>query len=289
MTLKFQLGDITIHRIIEDESPFEEARKFLPALSADMLAENRHWMAPAALDADDRLIFCMQSYIVQTPHKTVMIDTCVGNDKERPSRANWHQQKGDRYTRNLASAGFAPDDIDVVMCTHLHVDHVGWNTRLENGAWVPTFPKARYLFADQELAYWSARHAQTPNPVLVDSVLPIIAAGRADIVRSDHEVDDHIRLISTPGHTPDHFAVQIGRGRTDAVMTGDLIHTPLQARYPELAMRGDTDPAQGITTRQNFLETYCDTNTLCCTSHFPSPSIVRIKRWDQGFRCDAIT
>ena len=168
----------------------------------------------------------------------------------------------------------------------LHVDHVGWNTRLEDGRWVPTFPRARYLFSERELAFWTERHRAEPIPHLADSVLPVVAAGRADLVTSAHEVDDHVRLLPTPGHTPDHFAVAVGRGRDDAVITGDLIHSPLQARYPGLRMRLDHDPALAATTRHAFLDRYCDTATLCCFAHFPSPSTGRIRRWGDGFRCE---
>ncbi|MBC7634299.1 MAG: MBL fold metallo-hydrolase [Acetobacteraceae bacterium] len=290
MSTTYQVGDVTIHRIVEDEAPFEEATRFLPNLTAQQLAESRSWMAPAALDpATDKLIFCFQSYLVVTPHHKILIDTCVDNDKERPGRGNWHQNKSTRYMDALGAAGFGVDDIDAVMCTHLHVDHVGWNTKLQNGQWVPTFPKARYLFSDRELEYWTARNAENPIGPMVDSVLPIVAAGRADLVRSDAAFGDHIRLQPTPGHTIDHFAVQIGRGaRTDAVVTGDLIHSPIQARYPELQMRVDFDPALAVVTRRAFLEQYCDTSTLCCMAHFPSPSVSRVKRWGDGFRCDPV-
>ena len=290
MSTIYRVGDVTIHRIVEDEAPFEEAARFLPNLTAQQLAESRSWMAPTALDpATDRLIFCFQSYLVVTPHHKILIDTCVGNDKERPGRGAWHQNKSTSYMDALAAAGFGVGDIDAVMCTHLHVDHVGWNTRLQDGQWVPTFPNARYLFSERELDYWTARNADTPIGPMVDSVLPIVAAGRADLVRSDAAFGDHIRLQPTPGHTPDHFAVQIGRGSlTDAVVTGDLIHSPLQARYPELHMRVDYDPAQAVATRRKFLEDYCDTATLCCMAHFPSPSVSRIKRWGDGFRCEPV-
>jgi glyoxylase-like metal-dependent hydrolase (beta-lactamase superfamily II) len=119
-------------------------------------------------------------------------------------------------------------------------------------------------------------------------VLPIVEAKKADLVSSEHALDDHVRLMPTPGHTPDHFAVCLGRRGDAAVLTGDLIHSPLQARYPELVMRVDYDPEQASATRRRFLERYCDTSTVCCTMHFPSPSVGHIKRWDDGFRCDPI-
>ena len=289
MKTTFTVDDMTIHRIIEDENGYTPALEFLPGLSKETLEENRSWMeaAKALNPVDDTLVLCFQSYVVRTPHHTVLIDSCIGNDKARP-RAAWNRKQDPNYMRSLAAAGVGVEDIDFVMCTHLHVDHVGWNTRLENGRWVPTFPNARYMFADKEFAYWSAENAKTPVLPFADSVLPIVAAGRHQLVSSAHELDDHIRLMPTPGHTPDHFAVVMGKGRDAAVITGDLIHSPIQARYPEMSMRADVDPVQSGATRRAFLERYCDTDTLCCTAHFASPSRMKVKRWDAGFRCDPV-
>jgi len=191
--------------------------------------------------------------------------------------------------RALAAAGVTVDDIDFVMCTHLHGDHVGWNTRLENGRWVPTFPNAKYLFSKKEYEYWDGVHRETPLDPMADSVLPIVDANKAELVTSDYALNDHIRLMPTPGHTPDHFAVCAGRGGDQAVFTGDLIHSPIQARYPDLVMRVDYDPQQASATRRAFFERYCETPTLCCTMHFPSPSVGYIKRWGDGFRHDPVS
>ena len=171
------------------------------------------------------------------------------------------------------------------MCTHLHVDHVGWNTRLENGRWVPTFPKARYVFADRELAHWTQRSKDDPAacPWITDSVLPIVAANRVDIVKSSHAFNDLVTLIPTPGHTIDHYSVQVGKSGTDAVITGDMIHSPLQARYPEISQMSDFDPKQSAESRRELFERLCDTSTLMCTAHFPSPSRGRIVRWRDAF------
>src|SRR5215218_8781444 len=194
MSLIFTVGDLTIHRIIEQETTFLPALEMLPGLTPELLAENRAWMQKAkALDADDVLILCIQSYVVQTPHHTILVDSCVGNDKPRPGRPAWNMKTDDAFMRGLAAAGFSVDDIDYVCCTHLHVDHVGWNTRLENGRWVPTFPKARYVFGKQELDYWTAENAKKQNPVYLDSVLPIVEAGRSDAVTNDHQIGDHVR------------------------------------------------------------------------------------------------
>jgi len=158
----FRIGDMTIHRIVESEAPFMDAMEFLPDLTPEVLDEHRSWLEPAALEpATGKLIFCFQSYLVRTPHHVVLINSCVGNDKNRPTRPNWHMKTDQTYMSALASAGIAVEDIDYVMCTHLHPDHVGWNTRLENGRWVPTFPNARYVFSDRELAYWTERNASS--------------------------------------------------------------------------------------------------------------------------------
>jgi glyoxylase-like metal-dependent hydrolase (beta-lactamase superfamily II) len=285
MSMTFKAGDATIHRIIEMEVGFTPALEFLPNLTKDVLDQNRSWMHPAALDANDNLVLCFQSYLVKAGRHNILIDSCVGNDKDRPARPLWHKKKDDAFMRGLASAGLTVNDIHFVLCTHLHVDHIGWNTRLENGRWVPTFPNARYIFSKTELDFWLDEAKKTDLPQIVDSVIPIVEAKACDIVTSDHSLNDLITLIPTPGHTIDHYAVTLGK---DAVFTGDLIHTPLQALHPELSMRVDYNPAQGIASRRRFLETYCDTNTLCCFAHFPSPSKGYVKRWGNGFRCDYV-
>src|SRR6266568_3418830 len=178
MSLTFTAGDLTIHRIIEQETSFLPALEMLPGLTPELLAENRGWMQKAgALDAND-----------------ILIDSCIGNDKPRPTRPKWNMKTDDTYMRGLAAAGFSVGDIDYVMCTHLHVDHVGWNTRLENGRWVPTFPKARYLMADRELAFWTQKEKDDPSgvPWITDSVLPIVAANRAQVVRSDFGLEERV-------------------------------------------------------------------------------------------------
>ncbi len=288
MSMTFKAGNATIHRIIEMEVGFTPALEFLPNLTKEVLDKNRSWLHPAALDANDNLVLCFQSYVVKTGKHNILIDSCVGNDKERTARPLWHKKKDDAFMKGLAAAGLTVNDIDFVLCTHLHVDHIGWNTRLENGRWVPTFPKARYIFSKTELDFWIEESKKTDLPQIVDSVIPIVEAKACDVVTSDHSLNDMITLIPTPGHTIDHYAVTLGRGGKDAVFTGDLIHTPLQALHPELSMRVDYDPAQGIESRKRFLETYCDTNTLCCFAHFPSPSKGYVKRWGNGFKCDYV-
>jgi len=289
VSLQLSVGDLTIHRIIEQETTYLPALDMMPALTPELLAENRAWLRQAgAIDDADMLILCFQSYVVKTPHHTILVDSCIGNDKPRPNRPKWNMKTDDLFMRGLAATGVSVADIDVVMCTHLHVDHVGWNTRLENGRWVPTFPNARYIFGKAEFDYWTAQNAKAEVPPFTDSVLPVVAADRAEIVRDDFAIGDHVRIVPTPGHTPGHVAFSFGKGRDDAVFSGDLMHSPLQARHPQLSAKFDIDQVQAAATRRAFLERYCDTATLCCTAHFPSPSTGRIKRRGDGFVCEAV-
>nr|WP_041757837.1 MBL fold metallo-hydrolase [Bradyrhizobium sp. ORS 278] len=286
--LTFSINDTAIHRIIEQETTFLPAREMFPDLTPEMLAAERTALQAAkALDAQDMLILCFQSYVVKTPHHTILIDSCIGNDKPR-ARPVWNMKSDETYMRALAAAGVSVDDIDVVMCTHLHTDHVGWNTRLDNGRWVPTFPRARYVFAQTEYDYWVAQNAKAEVPPFADSVLPVVEANRADIVGGDFAIGDHVRLLPTPGHTPGHVAIAVGKERDDAVFAGDLIHSPLQLAYPELSPKFDVDGKLAALTRRAFLDRYCGTATLCCTAHFPSPSIGRIGRKGNAFACAAV-
>jgi glyoxylase-like metal-dependent hydrolase (beta-lactamase superfamily II) len=287
MSPNFQVGDLTVHRIVELEAPFLPALEMLPALKPEMLEANRSWLQPHSLDANDVFILCYQSYVVRTPHHTILVDSCLGNDKHRP-RPEWHMKSDDKYMRALAAAGLSVHDIDFVMCTHLHGDHIGWNTRLVDGEWVPTFPKARYVFSQREHAATEAAHHMVTNPAYADSVLPIVSAKRAELVADDFQIGDHVRILPTPGHTEGHVSFCFGKKRDDVVMTGDLIHVPLQTRYPELSFARDKDLAQAAHTRRSFLERYCDTPTRCCTAHFPSPSVGRVRRWGDAYRLESI-
>jgi glyoxylase-like metal-dependent hydrolase (beta-lactamase superfamily II) len=287
MSTTFAVGDLTIHRVIESEAPLFDPLTFFPTLSREVLDENLSWLRPTYIDpASGQLMLCIQSYVVQTKHHNILIDSCVGNHKERANYPFWHRMESDRYERTLAETGLTMNDIDYVMCTHMHVDHVGWNTRLEDGRWVPAFPRAKYVFADRELAFWTEKERDDPGkqPWIVDSVLPIVAAGRQEIVTSRHELSDVVKLIPTPGHTIDHFSVHVGRPGADAVIGGDMVHSPIQTRYPELCMRADYDRQQGGESRRMLFGQLCDTSTLLCTGHFPSPSKGHLTRWGDGFR-----
>jgi glyoxylase-like metal-dependent hydrolase (beta-lactamase superfamily II) len=287
MTPPLKLKDITIFPVVEQQAPFFDVMEFFPTLTKEVLEENRSWLEPAFIDpASGKLVLCIQGFLVKTPHHNILIDSCVGNDKPRPARPFWNMMSSNRFEQGLAAAGVTVNDIDYVMCTHLHVDHVGWNTRLENGRWVPTFPKARYVMADRELAHWTEKEKQDAAsvPWITDSVLPIVAAQRAQIVKSDFAMEESVQFIPTPGHTIDHYSVLVGRRGEDALITGDMIHSPIQGRYPELGMRADYDSRQAGDTRRRIFDRFCETSTLMCVAHFSMPSTARVHPWGNGYK-----
>jgi glyoxylase-like metal-dependent hydrolase (beta-lactamase superfamily II) len=281
-------GGISVEAIVEFEAPFLPIREMLPALTAGMLEESRSWISPRMLDGEDmgRLVF--QSFVVRIAGLIIMVDSCVGNDKHH-HRPLFNMRRGDMYMRALKAADLTPDDIDIVMCTHMHADHAGWNTRLDGGRWVPTFPNAKYVFGRDELEHWAAAHAQKPEPVYAESVLPIVEAGRAQVVDYDFQIADSVRLIPTPGHTPGHFSVAFGKQHDEVLIAGDLLHSPLQLRYPELSFAFDYDQTESARSRRKLLETYSEQPTLCCFAHFPMALNGRLARWGDGFRCEPLS
>ncbi len=279
------LGNIQIMRALEMVMPFDAAT-FFPDASVEDWRRHAEWLGSAAYNPDTHeVMFAMQSFIVRTSHHTILIDACVGNDKERPHRPSWHLKTDNTYLQAFARHGIALEDIDMVMCTHLHTDHVGWNTRLDNGRWVPTFPNARYIFSKTEYEAWDADcDPKFSRQHFEDSVLPIVEHGRAELVSNDWALDDEVWLESTPGHTPDHVAINLASHDNRAVMCGDLLHSPVQVAEPEWAPWPDFDPALARQTRRAFLEQHCDTDTLVCTAHFPLPSAGHIVSGTKGFR-----
>ena len=281
------LKDITIHPVVEQQAPFFNALEFFPTLTKEVLEENQTWLKPTFIDpTSGLLVLCVQGFVIRTPQLNILVDSCVGNHKSRPTRPFWNMMNSDRFEKNLAAIGLTVNDIDYVMCTHLHVDHVGWNTRLENGRWVPTFPKAKYVMADRELAHWTQKEKADPAsvPWITDSVLPIVEAKRAQIVRSDFALNESVEFVPTPGHSIDHYSVLVGRPGQDALITGDMIHSPLQGKYPELGMRADYDSRQAGQSRRKVFERFCDSPTIMCVTHFPTPSTGRLQRWGDGYK-----
>ncbi len=272
-----RIGELTIDRVVELEGPLFSPETFLPDSTPEVIAANADWLIPRHIDPDSgELILTIQSYIIRTPRHTILVDTCVGNDKPRPGRPAWDHMNGP-YLADLAAAGVRPEEVDFVLCTHLHMDHAGWNTRLLDGRWVPTFPNAKYIFAAKEYAFWETRHregAQGPVPnIFDDSVLPVMETGQAVLVDMDHQIDDGVWFEPAPGHTAGNVVVNLSSGNASAVLSGDVVHHPLQLLHPEWSSRACEDKAMSAATRQALLERCADTDTLFAPAHFASPSM----------------
>ncbi len=281
---KRPLGQITVESILEFSSADFDPLAFFPETTPEDWGRHRSWMEPSALEpSSGLLILTMQSFLVRTRHHTILIDTCVGDHKPRPSRPSWNQMQLGTFLPNLAAAGVSPEQVDYVMCTYLHWDHVGWNTQLRDGRWVPTFPNATYIFSEKEVEAWKNVPEEVPTEHMTDSVLPVIAANQAKLVSSDFALDDEVWLEPSPGHTPDHMSVRLASQGAQAVITGDLIHSPVQCLEPQWIMRADFDPEQAKITRQGFLDKYCETDVLVCATHFPASSLGHIVRREDAF------
>ena len=272
-----ELGQIRIDRIVESICADFDPLSFFPETTPADWEQHREWMQPRAMDpASGNIILTIQAFLVRTSYHTILVDTCVGDHKPRPHRPQWDMLKLNTFLPRLAQAGVSPEDVDYVMCTHLHWDHVGWNTQLQNGRWVPTFPNAHYICARQELEAWEALHRKEPQPHYTDSILPVIEAGKAQLVASDYALDDEVWLEPTPGHTPDHVSIRLASQGQQGVITGDMIHNPVQCLEPGWIMRADFEPDRAVTTRKQFLDQYCDSGVVVCATHFPEPSIGHI-------------
>lgn len=258
----WQIGDVSVTKVTEMEK-FWPFSALLPG--GEDLADSHPWLKPDFLSDDGRMILSIHALVVRSEGMTIVVDTCCGNSKERPG-APAFDNLDTEFLARMSDAGVHPDEVDVVVCTHLHVDHVGWNTTLVDGAWVPTFPNARYLFVEAEYEFWRAE-PQKYGPVFEDSVAPIMDAGLADIVGSDHRITGEVRLESTPGHTPGHASVVIESGGSTAVITGDMTHHPVQFAHPELASSADWDQAMSTATRHEAYGRWAD-GRLVIGTHF---------------------
>ena len=283
-----KIGDIEVNRILESEEPEFDVFSFFPDATPEALAPHRHWLEPKFIEPDtNRMIAAVQSYVLRTKHHTILVDSCVGNDKHRRFWAPWNMRSSGKYLDGLTQLGLTVEDIDFVMCTHLHADHVGWNTRLIDGRWVPTFPNARYIFARTEFEFWNElnkKGAKYSDGCINDSVLPVVEAGKADLVSDDFSIDDNIWIEPTPGHTPGHISLKLSSCGCHGVLTGDVMHSPIQCTFPDWCVSGDGDKNLARKTRRAFLERYCDTDTKIMTAHFPSPSVGLVRRDGDAYR-----
>jgi glyoxylase-like metal-dependent hydrolase (beta-lactamase superfamily II) len=275
-----QLGDISIQRIVEHEVPVYLPSDMFDEATPEAIEPYREWLEPKALcPRTGRLVMPVLSYLVRTRHHCILIDTCVGCQKSYAEPPEWHQRRNEDWLSNLGAAGVHPEDVDYVFCTHLHSDHCGWNTRLVDGRWVPTFPKAKYVFARDEYAEIEAENSL----IFIENVQPILEAKQAVLVDMDYALDDEIWLEPTVGHTAGHVAIHLKSGQHHAAMCGDLIHSPLQLAETGWSCNSDYDLAASARTRKTFLNEHCESDTLVLTAHFPSPSVGHIVARGNGY------
>jgi glyoxylase-like metal-dependent hydrolase (beta-lactamase superfamily II) len=277
----WQVGRATITPVIEGETLTSPRFLFAGVSKGDVarVAERATWLAPSFVDARGYLLQRIQCLVIELDGTRIAVDTCVGNDKKR-ANADWNGLHGP-FLDDMTAAGFPAESIDVVICTHLHVDHVGWNTQFVDGRWVPTFPNARYLFAAPEVEYWRKTAYPGDDPIFADSVAPILDNGLGDLTTVDHEVCSGVHFDSTPGHTPGHISVVVESSGQRAVITGDMIHTPLQIAEVELSSEFDFDQRAAATTRHDFLTRYRD-DALVIGTHWGGPGGGRITADSDG-------
>jgi glyoxylase-like metal-dependent hydrolase (beta-lactamase superfamily II) len=285
----FTVADLTVHRVEEFVDPNCDPMAFLPGLTPEMVAKHLPALAPQFWDAARNMIaLTMQTWVLKTRHHTILVDTCNGNHKPRPYFPA-ADQLNTPYLARLQAAGCAPADVDFVLCTHMHIDHVGWNTRLDNGRWVPTFPNAKYLFARKEYEQYLPENFVDGKPpifsdVFEDSVLPVIAAGQAQMVDGCFEVNESVTIDPAPGHTPGHYMVRAGSAGNTALFVGDAIHHPIQILEPQLSTAFCTDGAMAAATRTHILEECAELGHLLAPTHFAPPYLGHVRREGHAFR-----
>jgi glyoxylase-like metal-dependent hydrolase (beta-lactamase superfamily II) len=279
---KWRIGEVTVTRVVEIEATGGMS-PILPDATREKLRQIP-WLYPHFADENGRMRGSIHALIIETPDRTIVVDTCVGNDKER-GNPPWNQLQTS-FLQDLAAAGFATDQIDCVLCTHLHVDHVGWNTMLVDGKWQPTFPQARYLMGQVEFEHWRGFENPDTEQIMADSVLPVFDAGLVDLVDTNHQLCPEISLIPTVGHTPGHVSVLIQSLGEEALITGDFIHHPCQMAHPEWSASVDTDQEQARRTRHEMFSRYADTPTLIIGTHFATPTAGHLVRDGDAYRLD---
>jgi glyoxylase-like metal-dependent hydrolase (beta-lactamase superfamily II) len=239
----------------------------LPSLTEVTVEPYRSWLVPHYLTEGGQLRIAIQSFLIESRGKRIIVDTCFGNDRNLypgvpPVRT--------AYLSELAKADFDRESVDIVLCTHLHHDHVGWNTMLVDGEWVPTFPNATYLIGREEYHHWQDH--DDPNIDLRDNLAPVMAAGLTQFVATDHQVTEDLHLEPTPGHTPGHVSVRISSEGEQALISGDFLHHPVQVVEQEWSSLPDFDSAQATKTRRETLMTLANTDVLLIGTHFAEPT-----------------
>ena len=281
--LSWQVGAVKITRIQEMQVPiaFDPGRSFI-AQATPAALRAIPWLYPNFVNDRDEMLLSIHALLVEAPGLRLVVDTCVGNDK--PRGLTGRQPLATKFLEAFAETGWTRESVDAVICTHMHVDHVGWNTMLVDGQFVPTFPNARYLLGRTEFEHWSAEGDEEQQAILADSVQPIMDAGLAEFVGLDHVVSPNVRLIPTTGHTPGHVSVMITSEGETAVITGDMSHHPCQMAHPDWSPSFDSDKAAAAVTRARMFAEWADAAHLVIGTHYAAPTAGRIRRDGAAFR-----
>ena len=281
---KWRIGDVTVTKVLELES-LGGAEWILPD-AVPAAVKDISWLKPDFMDDEGLLRFSVHALVIETAERTIVVDTCVGNEKERLPYKDWHQlQTG--FLNDFAKAGFDRHSVDNVLCTHLHVDHVGWNTMLVDGQWIPTFPNSRYLLARDEFEYWRDQDRLAfQQAVFADSVAPVFEAGLVELVDTDHQVCEEVDLVPTLGHTPGHVSVRIRSQGQQALITGDFIHHPCQLARLSWGSAADEDKKAADLTRRRVFAEYADTPTLIIGTHFAGATAGKILSDGDAYRLE---
>ena len=289
MNKPIRIGDLVIHKITEMESGLPMSM-VMPQITPQDLARLRTWYWDDGLTSDPAaasFMLSVHSYVVQVDGKTILIDACNGNDKDRS--IPFAHRLNTPWLNRLRALGIEPEDVDMVMCTHLHADHVGWNTRRDGDHWVPTFPNARYIIGKTDHAFFSAQeHEAFHREAYDDSVLPVIEAGLADIVDEDvavhREIGDGIWLRPAFGHSPGCCMVAARRHGPEAIFSGDVIHHPVQLVRPDIPFFADWDGAMAVKVRMALLKEISNTDTVLLPAHFRRISAGHVQRDGDCYR-----
>jgi glyoxylase-like metal-dependent hydrolase (beta-lactamase superfamily II) len=276
-----KVGQVEIFRIL-DCSFSISAKDWFPLFDREALRPHEHWLCPEHLDIEtDNFPMPVQSFVLKHNGYVILVDTCIGNDKSRPGPGADMHMLSTPYLARLAALDLDPEDIDFVMCTHLHVDHVGWNTRLEGGRWIPTFPNARYIFSRSEYnaAYNEAANTETIEFLrncFEDSIVPVVEAGKVDFVDGVHEMLDIFTLRPAPGHSPGTQRIELRSDGKTGVFAGDIVHSAIQIPFWQWSSRACWDPEQSAQSRRELLEFCVQENALLIPGHFSAPHVARI-------------
>jgi glyoxylase-like metal-dependent hydrolase (beta-lactamase superfamily II) len=274
----WNIGNVKITQVVEIQAT-GGTRFILPQATPEAI-KLIDWLVPHFATDEGKLIMSIHALIIDTGSRRIIVDTCLGNDKKREIPA-WNMLQTS-FLEDLAAAGYPRETIDTVLCTHLHVDHVGWNTMLQEGKWVPTFPNARYLMGAEEWEYWKNASQEEFGDVIGDSVTPVVDAGLVDFVEMTHKICNEVSLFPSTGHTPGHVCVRIRANGEEAIITGDSMHHPCQIAHPEWSSQADFDQEAARRTREAFFSEYSDTDTLIIGTHFATPTAGYLKKNEIG-------